>query len=112
MNTNNQKKIYLVCGDINKRFEKYLVETPKVEMDDAIASIDRDEKEFNKRMFVSILQTLNQYTDEQLWNHFVAKNKEWEDWCEDVPLFFAFRHIIFNKEVPIAEPKTKINDVV
>lgn len=109
MNTNNQEKIYLVCGEINKRFDKYLVETPKINMDEAIADIDSADKELNKRMFVSLLMTLNQYTDEQLWNHFVAKNKKWNDWCDDCAIFFAFRFIIFGKNVPIAEPTTPTN---
>jgi len=43
------------------------------------------------------------YTDEQLNKHFNEKNNDWDNWCNDVALFYAYRHVLFpTKPIPIA----------
>ena len=67
-----------------------------------VSNISREKQIF---MFKILHENVNQYTDDQLDTHFNEKNNDWDNWCNDVALFYAYRHLLFpTKPIPIAHP--------
>ncbi len=101
----NKQKHALTCGDINKRFKEYAVITSDKEVKESIKQCEKEPIEILKHRFKLIYQNLIKYTDIDLNKHFEAKDQEWQDWCNDVLLFYSHRFVIFEGKllIPLME---------
>jgi hypothetical protein len=95
----------LCCAIINERFSEYYVMTNKQKFEKIISDASNESRENQILMFKILHENINKYTDEQLYKCFNEKNNEWDNWCNDVALFYAYRHLLFpTKPIPIAHP--------
>ncbi len=58
-------------------------------------------KETNIRLSISCYTALTQFTDDELYQHFLSNDQDWENWCNDVLIFLVVRFLLFNKPIPI-----------
>lgn len=100
-----KQKHALICTDINKRFKEYAVITSDKEVKDTVKECEKEPIEVVKFRFKLIYKSLMKYTDRELNQHFEAKDQEWQDWCNDVVLFYAHRFVIFEGRllIPLME---------
>ena len=106
-NSENLKieKITLCCAVINERFSVYYVITSKTKFEKLINDSSNESRENQLLMFKILHENINKYSDEQLNKIFNEKNNDWDDWCNDVSLFYAYRYILFpTKPIPLAHP--------
>ena len=106
-NSENLKiqELTLCCAVIDERFSEYYVKTSKTKFEKSIADASNQSRDQKILMFKILHENINKYTDEQLDNHFNEKNNDWDNWCNDVALFYAYRHLLFpTKPIPIAHP--------
>ncbi len=101
----------LTCGDINSRFKEYAVITSDKEVKDTIKECEKTDIKNLTFRFKLIYANLTQYTDNELNSHYEAKDQQWQDWCNDVVLFYAHRFVIFNGKmlIPLMELPKKAN---
>ena len=99
------QEITLCCAVIDERFSEYYVITNKNKFEKLINDASDESRENKILMFKILHENVNKYTDEQLNKHFNEKNNDWDNWCNDVALFYAYRHVLFpTKPIPIAHP--------
>ena len=99
------QEITLCCAVIDERFSEYYVITNKNKFEKLINDASDESRENKILMFKILHENINKYTDEQLNKHFNEKNNDWDNWCNDVALFYAYRHVLFpTKPIPIAHP--------
>ncbi len=91
----------LVCGQIHKRFKEYVVKTTDKEVKDAIGRAEKEDKVKVTYIFKLTYENITKYTDEELNQHYEKNTKEWQDWCNDVLLFFTHRYVLFGSKFPI-----------
>jgi len=91
----------LSCAQIHERFKEYAVKTTHTEMKAIIELAMRQAREEQMFIFRSIFRALVKYTDEELNTHYNNKDKEWQDWCNDVALFYVYRFVLLHKLIPI-----------
>ena len=106
-NSENLKieKITLCCAVINERFSQYYVITSKTKFEKLINDSSNESRENQILMFKILHENINKYSDEQLNEIFNEKNNDWDNWCNDVSLFYAYRYVLFpTKPIPIAHP--------
>ncbi len=101
----SKRKHAVTCGDIHKRFKEYAVITSDKEVKESIERCQNEPIEAVKFRFKLIYHSLTQYSDKELNEHFEEKNQKWQDWCNDVILFYVHRFIIFEGKlfIPIME---------
>ena len=99
------QELTLCCAVIHERFSEYYVKTSKEKFEKSISDASNISREKQIFMFKILHENVNQYTDDQLDTHFNEKNNDWDNWCNDVALFYAYRHVLFpTKPIPIAHP--------
>jgi hypothetical protein len=98
-----KKNVAVWCGLIASRFHEYQVITSNAEIHDAIKSAEKCSKEELKRIWVNITRQLHKHSDEQLNAHYEIKNEDWENWCADSVLWFAYNAVLFKKGVPVIQ---------
>lgn len=106
----NKGKHLLICKDINDRFKEYAIITSDKEVKDTIKQCEEEPIEMVKYRFKLIYLNLTKYSDEELNKHYEEKDQIWQDWCNDVVLFYAHRFVIFNGRmlIPLMEMSDKI----
>ena len=97
-----QQKLAFCCKGINPRFKDYIVAlSNKKQFDEMIETAKTESIEQKKYTYVSALRFLTQYTDEELNAHYESCSKEWDDWCADVSIFYAYNNALFNRAAPV-----------
>lgn len=103
-NSENLKieKITLCCAIINERFSEYYVITSKTKFEKLIKDSSNESRENQILMFKILHENINKYSNEQLNEIFNKKNNDWDNWCNDVSLFYAYRYVLFpTKPIPL-----------
>jgi hypothetical protein len=96
--------LYLVCKDIHPRFKEYCVMTSHSQIMDGFKSAEAEDLETRKGIFRSVYSALTKYTDEELTAHWEANSQEWQDWCNDVAIFYVYRRMLFETAyIPIVD---------
>lgn len=91
----------LVCGQIHTRFKDYMVKTTDEEIKKILESAQKEDRDKVVYMFKKTYENITQYSDEELNEHFEKQTKQWQDWCNDVCLFFCYRYVVFHGKMPI-----------
>ena len=99
------RELTLCCAVINERFSEYYVITSKDKFEKLISDASNESRENKILMFKILHENINNYTDDRLNKNFNEKNNDWDNWCNDVALFYVYRHVLFpTKPIPIAHP--------
>jgi hypothetical protein len=97
-----KKNLAFCCRGINPRFKEYLVVISNIkQFEEMVEKAKTESIEQKKYVYVSVLRLLNQYTDAELNAHYESCSKEWDDWCADVSIFYAYNNALFNRAAPV-----------
>jgi hypothetical protein len=94
--------VILNCENISKRFKGYFVYCNKALL---MSSLQNSENaDDNRGIMISSYQSLTKYSKSELCDLFDNKRdtKEFRNWCDNVPIFFASRFHLSNGSIPIA----------
>lgn len=91
----------LSCKEIHERFKEYAVKTTHVEIKEIVDKALTEPRGKQIYMFRSIFHELIKYSDDELNTHYNNKDQEWQDWCNDVALFYVYRLVLLDKMIPI-----------
>jgi len=90
---------------IDKKFKEYIVLTTFQEIEDAVKRYSILDKTTNMKTLGSCFNKLTKYSEEELNSCYENKNKDWQNWCDDVIIFYAIRSVIFRNENGDISPK-------
>lgn len=96
---------YLDCEVIDPRFCQYLVGTTDSEIKESLRSVQNQNIQQRKYIFLKVHRNIQQYTDQQLSDIHKAGSQEFTDWCNDVCLYFCYRYILLSKPIPFVLSK-------
>ena len=94
------KTAAMTCGGIHPKLKEYLVLTTHAEVLEFIQLAENDLPSL-KRIFVSSLHNLTKYSEEELNAEYELKSQKWQDFCEDVLIFYTTRLVLMKKQIPI-----------
>lgn len=127
---NKSKKLYLPCENIEPRFKHYYVETTHGEIMDVVKSVRREiasnsfepykqdnnikglyskcciEKSIKRKMDL-IYKNVVKYNDYDLNQIYEKNNSQWQNWCDDVCIYFCYNKAVNNIMIPIVLEWTK-----
>jgi hypothetical protein len=98
---NPDEKIYVSCGTIHERFKEYVIQTTHKEVIDSINSFKNETNEVNKRVFKNIYTSIVQYDKNKLHQLYLNKDEDWNNFCNDVLLFYTCRFVLFGEKMYI-----------
>ena len=96
----------LVCiqgGSVAKRFKDYCVTTTPACLQGHIEFVRSLPPIKRKHFFAAILRSLHRWTDAELNDHFERITEDWQNWCDDVALYFACNAVLFDKGIPCCQ---------
>lgn len=93
--------VCLNCGLIDARFNPYLVVTVVFELEEMREIAQKRSSNNNMHLYVAVKENIMKYSDEELDQHHKNGTAAWQDWCNDVALYFVYRHILFGDRIPI-----------
>jgi hypothetical protein len=93
----------LICGEASPTFSDFGVLSNKKAISDGIEYCSSLTLAAQKSMYVSALKNIMKYTNEELTVHMENQTKEFQDWSDDVAVFFTARLVLFGKAIPISE---------
>ena len=91
-------KMIVTCKSIDKRFEKYAVQTTDKIIRDQLNNLVKNQE--NKELMNKIYKCIVEFSEQDLQNHYKAKNQIWQDWCDDVVLYHVFNYALNNVKIP------------
>jgi hypothetical protein len=94
-------RIGLIAGECHPRFNEYIVETTRRELDEGMSIAQSHSQQEQRRRFGDILRNVNRYTDGELSEHHRLYNQEFKDWCNGVALCLIYRKLILNRDIPV-----------
>ena len=94
-------KFVISASGIGERFKEYYIMTTDSKIKTLISDIESSSKEENKHIYRSVYLSITQYSTDKLQEAYVLKNDSWQNWCDDVVIFYVTRLILFNKHIPI-----------
>jgi len=92
-------KMIVTCKGIDKRFEEYAVATTDKEIRTQLNNLVKNEE--NKQLMNKIYNCNVKFSEEDLQNHYKAKDQIWQDWCGDVVLYHVFNYVLNNVKIPV-----------
>ena len=96
----------LDASAIDSKFSNFAVRTPRKQFEDFFDELQADLNE-DPLIYTRISNAVCQYTRRQLKIMFRRQNKKWDDWCNDVSLYFACRYILFGEVIPVIQYSKK-----
>jgi len=94
-----------MCGEISLLFADFGVLSNDKAIRDGIEYCSSLTLAAQKSMYVAVLNNLMKFTNEELTVHQENRSKEFQDWSDDVAIFFTARLVVFGKAIPISEKK-------
>ena len=91
-------KMIVTCHSIDMRFEGYAVQTTDKQIRDQINNLVKNQE--NKELMNKIYKCIVEFSEQDLQNHYKAKNQIWQDWCDDVVLYHVFNYALNNVKIP------------
>jgi hypothetical protein len=101
--------VRMACVDIVSRFSEYYVDTNNLDVLEAIRRAKSVNKMMLRRMYRNIYNYLVAPDNDTLQANYRSNNQAWKDWCADCLLFYAIRHVLFKKRIPICNPANMDN---
>lgn len=98
---NEETEQLLLTGElINPKYKEYLILTNSKQINEQIERCESRPVAENKRIWLSILRNLNQYTPDELNRHYELCDRAWKNWCDDAVLWYCYNAVVFNKGIP------------
>lgn len=95
------KQPVLVCESIHPKLKDYMIMTTHKEVIDHIELAKQETIPVLKKIFVESLMNLVKYSEEELNAEYESKSQKWQDFADDVLIFYATRLILMKKHIPI-----------
>lgn len=93
--------LILDCSEIKDEFNCFYIKTTSSEVEDCFKRMKENTHEEVKAVYVGSISFLRTYNKEKLIELHNEKTKNWENWCNDVLLFYVSRQILFKRPIPI-----------
>ena len=100
--------IMLPCIYISPKFFDFNVITTHKEVMKAIEMLSQYPLARQKRQYVKALMNVMKYSNEEMTSHFEKQSQEFQDWCDDVAIFYAVRYVLMNKPIPMLDDWAKM----
>ena len=91
------------AGEINEKYEPFVIRTTEAALERLVAIIQTQSKVDNTMAFRSIYHSVNRFTREEVSVLHDENGQRWADWCDDVGLFYACRHVLLGRDIPFVE---------
>lgn len=95
--------ICLECSDIKEEFKCFFVKTTTTEIEECLDNMRNETTEDVRAIYIGSSTFLQRFTKDKLIELHNKKTKNWENWCNDVLLFYVTRFIIFGEKIPIVK---------
>lgn len=97
-----EENIGLACSHIHSKLSEYVIKTTYKSIQDMIQRIENEKNEVKMRLvFRKLYTNLTKYSEYDLDQHYQKQTKEWQDWCNDVLIFYCNRYVLFNGSMKI-----------
>ena len=93
--------LILDCSEIKEEFNCFFVKTTSVEVEDCYKNMINNSLEDKQAVYIGSISFLRTYNKEKLIELHTEKTKNWENWCNDVLLFYVSRFILYGDSIPI-----------
>ena len=100
---NTEDTINVYAGGVNEKYNQFIVKTTDKEIKDLFKSYEDYDDALVRHMFISTSRELNKYTVDELIKHANANTQEYNDWNNDVVLFYVAKFMLFNVPIPIIQ---------
>jgi hypothetical protein len=98
-------KIYLDCSEIKDEFKCFLIETTPNKLMEVWSGFGENTCEEIMAIFAGSSAFLRTYNRAKLIELHREKTTNWDNWCDDVMLFYTTRQILFQRKIPIIKPE-------
>lgn len=105
INTTQGKMVILDCGEISNILECFRVITSYHQLKGLMKIARNEDGNMKLHIYHCAQKCLLQYSKKQLINHFEKEDKEYQDFCNDVAIYYAYRKVLFNTTIPMTEIK-------
>ncbi len=95
------ENIFISCKEIDKKFNMIVVVVTYETLHNTLEKIKKISKESQNRVYCSTLIELLKYTTEEIIKHSEENNQQWEDFCNDVVLYYATRNVLYKDKIPV-----------
>lgn len=100
------ESVYVDCSEIKEEFEGFLIKTTPNELMECWTRYENYTLEEIMAIYVGSYSFLRAFNREKLIELHNTKTKNWENWCNDVIIYYASRNILFQNKIPVIEPKS------
>lgn len=90
----DNRKINISCHELG--YENVIVQTTHGQIKDMFKSCEEQSKEKNIHILLQAKENIKVNIDE-VYNH----EQKWQDFCDDVAIYFSMRQYIFKQPIPI-----------
>jgi hypothetical protein len=97
--------IYLECSEIKEEFGCFFIQTHSEKVMDCYIDLKNETLQNVKAVYIGAICSLKVYNKEKLIELHTEKSDKWQNWCDDVLLFYVSRLILFNERIPIIDEK-------
>jgi len=94
------KYFYLRCNEIDERFNEYGVLMSKKQI---LGLVDMAVSVTIEKVLLSYkgsYRNITKYTDEELNSHYKNNTIDFQNWCNDVAIYYSTRLILYKKSIP------------
>jgi hypothetical protein len=99
----DDQELFFLGSDIDARFTEYAVRTTNKEVKDAFDLASSHGLEQQKFAFHAVLKNVFKRSSSELNVAYEANSKLWIEWCNDVVLYFVYRKLVLNRDMPVVK---------
>jgi hypothetical protein len=101
-----EETIYLDCGEIKEEFGGFVIETTPNKLMEVWSGFGENSCEEIMAVFVGSSNFLRTYNKDKLIELHREKTHNWNNWCDDVMLFYTTRNILLGQKIPVIKIPT------
>ena len=94
-------KVTMSCEEISPKYKEFAIETTHNAINEALTRAQNESPIEQIKIFDSISTEVNRYSTNELRHHWFNKNSQFQDWCDDVGLYYVYRLVLFDEAIPI-----------
>jgi hypothetical protein len=90
--------IHVPCQDIANKFEYFIIQSTTTELENNIKNMD---KKLATEVFAQSHKNIHSYTHNTLIIEYEKQSQHWNNFCNDVILYYISRLVLFKSPIPI-----------
>lgn len=95
-------EVRIPCEEIGQQYSSFMVKTPHNEIKEAIETARNETISEQMRIFQSISNEVTKYDEQTLKHYWFNGKPQFQDWCDDVVLYYVYRLVLFNEAIPLS----------